>query len=80
MYFDALNNFSSMHFANWKPLKVRSWPSHCSVKNPTKRDPPKKLQQMCSTLTTDHLYVNILGPREELLQLGFTNRPIAILN
>ena len=27
----------------------------------TRCEPPKKLQQTCSTLTPDHLYVNILG-------------------
>ena len=35
MNFDALNNFSSMHFVKWKPLKVRNWQSHRSVKNLT---------------------------------------------
>ena len=29
------------------------------------RDSPKILQNTCSTLTTDHLYVNILGLCEE---------------
>ena len=35
IYFYVLNNFSSMHFVDWKPLKVGDRPSHCSVKNLT---------------------------------------------
>ena len=31
MYFNALNNFSSMHFVDWKPLKVGNQPRHRSV-------------------------------------------------
>ena len=34
MYFDALNNFSSMHFVYWKPLKVGNRPRHRSVNLP----------------------------------------------
>ena len=34
MYFDALNNFYSMHFVDWKPLKVRNWPHHRSANLP----------------------------------------------
>ena len=32
IYFDVLNNFSSMHFVHWKPLKVKNWLSYRSVK------------------------------------------------
>ena len=32
IYFDVLNNFSSMHFVDWKPLKVENQPRHRSVK------------------------------------------------
>ena len=34
MYFDALNNFSSMHFVDWKSLKVGNWLRHRSVNLP----------------------------------------------
>ena len=31
MYFNALNNFSSMYFVDWKPLKVGNRPGYRSV-------------------------------------------------
>ena len=34
MCFDALNNFSSMHFVYWKPLKVGNQPRHHTVNLP----------------------------------------------
>ena len=34
MRFDALNNFSSMHFVYWKPLKVGNRTRHRSVNLP----------------------------------------------
>ena len=33
MYFDALNNFSSMHFVDWKPLKVGNRPRYRIIVN-----------------------------------------------
>ena len=33
-YFDVLHKFSSLHFVDWKPLKVGNWPRHRSVKLP----------------------------------------------
>ena len=34
MYFGVLNNFSSMHVVDWKPLKVGNRPRHCSINLP----------------------------------------------
>ena len=34
MYFDVLNDFSFMHFVDWKLLKVGNQPRHRSVRLP----------------------------------------------
>ena len=52
MYFDALNNFSSMHFVYWKPLKVGNRPRHRSVNLPNiYKKLKKKVEKITETIS-----------------------------
>ena len=46
MYFNVLNNFSSMQFFDWKPLKVGNWPRFCFC-NLLKKKRQNERSDMC---------------------------------